>query len=108
MRTLTLTLALLLPLLAACTWRAELPENVMIERELVGDVRETTHRDRDDLLSAGLGLEGLRAKPPAFADAVRPTAEELRRRAIHASTLTTSRAERRGVIQPVASRGVPP
>ncbi|MCU0760033.1 MAG: D-(-)-3-hydroxybutyrate oligomer hydrolase [Steroidobacteraceae bacterium] len=37
----------------------------------------------DDLLTAGLGLEGLRAPaPPGFADATRPTPVELRRRAI--------------------------
>ncbi len=45
--------------------------------------RITEHRDDDDLLSAGLGLEGLRAAtPPIFADAGHPTAAELRRRAI--------------------------
>ncbi len=57
----------------------------MSASECVGEVRESVHRDRDDLLSAGLGLDGLRAKPPAFADAAAPTADELRRRAIHAS-----------------------
>jgi hydroxybutyrate-dimer hydrolase len=45
--------------------------------------RTTSHRDGDDLLSAGLGLAGLRAlAPPAFADAAAPTPAELRRRAI--------------------------
>lgn len=46
--------------------------------------RQTEHRgEHDDLLSAGLGLDGLRAiAPPAFADAARPTAAELRRRAL--------------------------
>jgi hydroxybutyrate-dimer hydrolase len=45
--------------------------------------RVTGHRGNDDLLSAGLGLDGLRAMaPPAFADASHPTAVELRRRAI--------------------------
>ena len=45
--------------------------------------RATTHRDGDDLLTAGLGLAGLRGlAPPAFADAASPTATELRRRAI--------------------------
>jgi len=53
--------------------------------DFFGDVRESVHRDHDDLLSAGLGLAGLRAKPPAFADALQPTPAELRRRAIHAS-----------------------
>ena len=43
----------------------------------------TTHRDGDDLLTAGLGLAGLQAVvPPAFADAAHPTAAEARRRAI--------------------------
>ncbi len=38
----------------------------------------------DDLLTGGLGLEGLRAAtPPGFADPRRPTPLELRRRAIH-------------------------
>ncbi|NDY96702.1 3-hydroxybutyrate oligomer hydrolase family protein [Wenzhouxiangella limi] len=36
-----------------------------------------------DLLSAGLGLSGLQASPPGFADARAPTAGELRRLAIH-------------------------
>ena len=45
--------------------------------------RTTEHRDGDDLLTAGLGLEGLRAMlPPAFADADHPTPAELRRRAL--------------------------
>lgn len=45
--------------------------------------RATTHRDGDDLLTAGLGLAGLRnLAPPAFTDAAAPTAAELRRRAI--------------------------
>ncbi|WP_242107035.1 D-(-)-3-hydroxybutyrate oligomer hydrolase [Luteimonas aquatica] len=45
--------------------------------------RSSEHRGADDLLSAGLGLDGLRAMtPPAFADAARPTAAELRRRAL--------------------------
>src|SRR3546814_5102135 len=45
--------------------------------------RSSDHRDGDDLLTAGLGLDGLRAMvPPAFADAAHPTAPELRRRAI--------------------------
>jgi hydroxybutyrate-dimer hydrolase len=45
--------------------------------------RVTEHRGADDLLTAGLGLDGLRKPlPPAFADAEHPTAAELRRRAI--------------------------
>jgi len=46
-------------------------------------LRMTEHRGSDDLLSAGLGLAGLRAMaPPAFADVEHPTAPELRRRAL--------------------------
>lgn len=49
----------------------------------VDTVRVTSHRDNDDLLSAGLGAEGLRsAVPPAFADPAQPSAADLRRRAI--------------------------
>ncbi|QSX79946.1 hydrogenase [Lysobacter solisilvae] len=45
--------------------------------------RHSTHRQADDLLTGGLGLDGLRAAaPPAFADPVAPTAAELRRRAL--------------------------
>lgn len=45
--------------------------------------RQTVHRGQDDLLTAGLGLAGLRVPtPPTFADAVHPTADEARRRAI--------------------------
>ncbi len=45
--------------------------------------RTTVHRGDDDLLTAGLGLDGLRMPvPPVFADPVAPTAAELRRRAI--------------------------
>ncbi|WP_257386504.1 D-(-)-3-hydroxybutyrate oligomer hydrolase [Tahibacter caeni] len=45
--------------------------------------RVTEHRDGDDLLSAGLGLDGLREmKPPAFANPEAPTPAELRRRAL--------------------------
>lgn len=44
------------------------------------------HRGSDDLLTAGLGLAGLRSMaPPAFADANAPTVEELRRRALWGS-----------------------
>lgn len=48
--------------------------------------RVTEHRGTDDLLTAGLGLEGLRAfAPPAFADASAPQPAEVRRRAIWAN-----------------------
>lgn len=53
---------------------------------MFSELRATEHRDGDDLLSAGLGLAGLRAMlPPAFADAERPTPAELRRRAMWAN-----------------------
>ncbi len=49
----------------------------------LGPVAVSTHRDGDDLLSAGLGLARLRdATPPAYADPAAPTPAELRRRAI--------------------------
>ncbi|WP_238333359.1 D-(-)-3-hydroxybutyrate oligomer hydrolase [Luteimonas marina] len=45
--------------------------------------RSSEHRGQDDLLTGGLGLDGLRAMaPPAFADPAQPTAAELRRRAL--------------------------
>ena len=50
---------------------------------LVSSVQVTTHRDGDDLLTAGLGRDGLRAiTAPAFADPAHPTPAELRRRAL--------------------------
>jgi hydroxybutyrate-dimer hydrolase len=49
-------------------------------------VQISTHRGQDDLLSAGLGLEGLRNPlPPILVNADMPSAAELRRRAIHAN-----------------------
>ena len=54
-----------------------------IERELASPVLRSDHDGRDDdLLTAGLGIEGLRAAAPPFADPLAPTARELRRRAI--------------------------
>lgn len=50
-----------------------------------GEVRFTAHVGHDDLLSAGLGLAGLIGEPLPFVDPLTPTAEELRRRAIHSS-----------------------
>jgi hydroxybutyrate-dimer hydrolase len=47
------------------------------------EVNESVHRGRDDLLSAGLGLAGLRRMVPLpFQDPAMPTAAEQRRRAI--------------------------
>ena len=50
-----------------------------------GEVSVTTHRDHDDLLSAGLGLAGLKGPLSPFADPQHPTVQELRRRAIQTS-----------------------
>ncbi|WP_395680011.1 3-hydroxybutyrate oligomer hydrolase family protein [Dokdonella sp.] len=78
------SLPLLFLLLAACATQRP-PEKPMTANDSFGEVRESLHRNGDDLLSAGLGLAGLRARSPAFADAAQPTAAELRRRAIHTS-----------------------
>ncbi|RUL79893.1 3-hydroxybutyrate oligomer hydrolase family protein [Dyella choica] len=50
-----------------------------------GEVSVTTHREHDDLLSAGLGLEGLKGTLAPFANPTQPTVQELRRRAIQTS-----------------------
>ena len=52
---------------------------------LSSPVRETRHQGDDDLLTAGLGLAGLRGALVSFANPERPTPEELRRRAIQTS-----------------------
>jgi len=57
----------------------------MLSIESVEEVRVTTHRGNDDLLSAGLGLRGLAGAPAAFAVPAAPTPAELRRRAIQSS-----------------------
>ncbi|HET8763684.1 MAG TPA: 3-hydroxybutyrate oligomer hydrolase family protein, partial [Rhodanobacter sp.] len=59
--------------------------NAMTPSFVVGPVQVTEHRHGDDLLSAGLGLDGLRGAASAYAVAVHPTPAELRRRAIQAS-----------------------
>ena len=51
--------------------------------DMFSHARTSEHRGSDDLLTGGLGMDGLRAMaPPAFADADSPTAAELRRRAL--------------------------
>ncbi len=76
-----LTSALLACLLAACSTspsRTSLKDVTVIDPQ-----RQTEHRGTDDLLTAGLGVAGLRSMlPPVFADPLQPTPEELRRRAI--------------------------
>ncbi len=70
--------------LAAC---GSLPMNPAVQPiDSFGPIHESVHRDADDLMTAGLGIEGLRAAtPPAIAEAEAPTAAELRRRAIWAN-----------------------
>lgn len=70
-------------LLAACGSIPERDANGSGTAAMIDPQRVSEHRGNDDLLTAGLGLDGLRAMaPPAFADAAHPTAAELRRRAI--------------------------
>ena len=77
---------LLVPALAGCAAHAAAVEPAMPSLDFVpGEVRVTAHRDHDDLLSAGLGLAGLAGAPVPFVDPARPTAAELRRRAIQLS-----------------------
>lgn len=59
------------------------PDTMLSTASLGSTLRVTEHRGNDDLLTAGLGLDGLRASTaPAFADPAHPTVAELRRRAI--------------------------
>mgnify|MGYP006190325801 CR=1 FL=1 len=67
-------------LLTAC---AGLPRADRTTDAMFSAQRTTDHRGTDDLLTAGLGIAGLRQPiAPAFAVADAPTAAELRRRAI--------------------------
>jgi hydroxybutyrate-dimer hydrolase len=77
---------LLAPLLASCAAPTITKESRMQAPEFVrGEVRVTEHRQGDDLLSAGLGLDGLAGAPSPMAHPLQPTSAELRRRAIQAS-----------------------
>ena len=74
--------ALSAALLSACATTSDTAANAA----MFSEQRASEHRDGDDLLTAGLGLAGLRAMvPPAFADAAHPTPAELRRRALWAN-----------------------
>ncbi|MFY2765141.1 3-hydroxybutyrate oligomer hydrolase family protein [Arenimonas sp. MALMAid1274] len=76
----TLALAVLAVALAACTGPGT---RETAAADLAQGMRVQSHAEADDLLTAGLGEAGLRSPvPPAFADALSPTAQELRRRAI--------------------------
>jgi hydroxybutyrate-dimer hydrolase len=68
--------------LTACAAPHGTKETHVSDDFLVSAIRETVHRGDDDLLTAGLGLAGLRGPPSAFAIAQSPTPQELRRRAI--------------------------
>lgn len=55
----------------------------VLPADIVGEpIRRVFDGESDDLLSAGLGPDGLRGPAPGFADELAPTALELRRRAI--------------------------
>ncbi|WP_303749176.1 3-hydroxybutyrate oligomer hydrolase family protein [Stenotrophomonas pigmentata] len=69
--------------LASC---ASGPASKSVEPSMFSNELRSEHRGSDDLLTAGLGLAGLRSMaPPAFADASAPTVDELRRRALWGS-----------------------
>ena len=78
-------LASTVAVLAACASNPVPMEKKAMSGDTFGAMRVTVHRDGDDLLSAGLGLAGLRGAQPAFAESERPTAGEVRRRAIYTS-----------------------
>ena len=71
--------------LAACASHRTASEKAPMSDGLVSGIRVTTHQGDDDLLSAGLGLAGLRGSAPSFANLESPTPNELRRRAIYSS-----------------------
>ena len=75
----TMALSLLALSLAGCAGQPTRTPSL----DLAAGISLQTHRDGDDLLTAGLGEAGLRnATPPAFANPDQPTAAELRRRAV--------------------------
>lgn len=80
-----LLLATALVVLAACGHAPTHPEESPMSDGLIGEILASTHQGSDDLLSAGMGLAGLRGDAPAFADPASPTVSELRRRAIYSS-----------------------
>jgi hydroxybutyrate-dimer hydrolase len=67
----------------ACAAAATAHGSDWLPAQIVGEpIRRVFDGQDDDLLSAGLGPEGLRGPAPGFADPLAPTALELRRRAI--------------------------
>lgn len=81
-----LALVLSAPILAACNEPPSAERRAMSSPADPVDGlqwRVSEHRDGDDLLTAGLGVEGLRrVQPPELADPEAPTAVQLRRRAV--------------------------
>lgn len=72
--------------LAACVAGVAMASTSPTAANVVEISRRAMDGKQDDLLTAGLGLEGLRAPaPPGFADALRPTVIEIRRRAIYSA-----------------------
>ncbi|HSH28217.1 MAG TPA: 3-hydroxybutyrate oligomer hydrolase family protein, partial [Wenzhouxiangella sp.] len=82
MRPNPIVLLLAIPLLVACDPGRESGGG---EAAPELEIRVTEHRDGDDLLTAGLGLDGLAGQPPQAANPQAPTPAELRRMAIHKS-----------------------
>ena len=86
MPSLTLSVVGAVALLAGCATSTSLMDfagDMSSGTTLVSAITVTEHRGQDDLLTAGLGLDGLRAMTaPGFADPASPTPAELRRRAI--------------------------
>ena len=77
------TTALAAVALAACGGSVDTEVNTK-PAFLESVAQKTYDGNTDDLLTAGLGRQGLgAASPPAYADPARPTAAELRRNAIH-------------------------
>ena len=72
-----MTLALL-ALLGSGAAQAEVPAIA----NTVAVPNTSAHRDGDDLLTAGLGIDGLRGPIPSLADTAAPTFAELRHRAV--------------------------
>ena len=65
--------------------RAVAPESRPAPHVLASEVRETAHRNGDDLLTGGLGLAGLRGPAPRMTDREMDRSALLRRLAIHAN-----------------------
>ena len=61
------------------------PESRPAPHVIVSEVRETVHRDGDDLLTGGMGLTGLRGPAPRMVDETMDRSALLRRLAIHAN-----------------------